>query len=243
MPTKFIVCKWLCDYCPSILDGEPECFVHERDEHRTPPLSTKNDLDALLENVYAKIDDLHHLTAYRRMQFAGIYERVGKLLNTCGDASKSEHSTAHDVSKTECLKDISSETPAFDVFVGEAHAETDETRNREYFAVKPPPINASLPRQRIASTSSPTHFYCKLCAVSFVSTRLLRRHRRDVHERDERPHPCVYCDQRFKRFSTLQDHQRTHTNERPHTCTVCARAFVQRSAMRNHRAKIHGVQE
>lgn len=225
-----------------VLDGEPECFVHERDEHRTPPMSTRNDLDALLESVYAKIDDLHHLSAYRRMQFAGIYERVGKLLNTCVDASKSEQSAAHDGDGTECLKDASSET-TFDGFVDEAHAETDEVRNREHFAVKPSTMNASLPQQRTASTSSLTHFYCKLCALSFVSTRLLRRHRHEVHERDERPHPCVYCDKRFKRFSTLQDHQRTHTNERPHTCTVCARAFVQKSAMRSHRVKIHGVLE
>jgi hypothetical protein len=56
MPTKFIVYRWMCDYCSQIYDTEPECILHERRLHKQEILDKDEiDLDAILNQVLLRM--------------------------------------------------------------------------------------------------------------------------------------------------------------------------------------------
>ncbi|EDV97839.1 zinc finger protein 1 homolog [Drosophila grimshawi] len=50
----------------------------------------------------------------------------------------------------------------------------------------------------------------------------------------DRPHECPECHNSFRRLSTLQTHQRTHTGERPFKCPHCPRVFAHSYHIKDH---------
>ncbi|KAJ1664199.1 hypothetical protein EV178_004329 [Coemansia sp. RSA 1646] len=56
----------------------------------------------------------------------------------------------------------------------------------------------------------------------------------------ERKYPCLVCDKRFTRPSSLACHRRTHTGEKPHMCMFpgCGKQFSVQSNLRRH-TRIH----
>ncbi|XP_005103940.1 zinc finger protein 543 isoform X2 [Aplysia californica] len=106
---------------------------------------------------------------------------------------------------------------------------------------------------------------CASCSQSFLSQKLLQKHRAEQHEGGKnfqcsfcpskfvshshlvaharihtgfRPHPCSVCGNRFARRSDLERHSRTHTGEKPFRCVECGRTFSQRTSLEKH-ARIH----
>ncbi|CAM6002242.1 unnamed protein product [Sphagnum balticum] len=64
MPTKILLCKWLCDSCSDLFDAETDCHVHERSAHKRP------DID-VLEQMCTRLDE-----ANDNYELLDEYERV-----------------------------------------------------------------------------------------------------------------------------------------------------------------------
>jgi hypothetical protein len=64
MPTKILLCKWLCDNCTELFDAEPECHIHERDVHRRPDIDVLEQMCTRLDQVD---NDYELLDEYERV--------------------------------------------------------------------------------------------------------------------------------------------------------------------------------
>lgn len=50
----------------------------------------------------------------------------------------------------------------------------------------------------------------------------------------EKPHPCRFCELRFRERQHLQNHERLHTGELPYICEHCGRGFAKSSTLTDH---------
>ncbi|XP_063361942.1 zinc finger protein 90-like [Cydia amplana] len=77
-------------------------------------------------------------------------------------------------------------------------------------------------------------FECDICEKKFRAKIFLKRHIRDIHNK-ERKYRCEFCSKGFFRKTACQDHVRKHRNERPFKCGECGKAFVRSTTLNNHR--------
>ena len=80
---------------------------------------------------------------------------------------------------------------------------------------------------------------CDVCAKTFATHKMLKRHRETVH-RQSGGFSCQVCDQRFCRRDHLKKHHiREHADEEyeasaSHTCPICQKRFYYRGHLRKH---------
>ncbi|XP_061713725.1 zinc finger protein 675-like [Cydia pomonella] len=91
------------------------------------------------------------------------------------------------------------------------------------------PLNSRVTKHTIGKT-----FECDICEKKFRGKIFLKRHIRDIHNK-ERKFQCEFCSKGFFRKTACQDHVRKHTNERPFKCEECGKAFVRSTTLNNHR--------
>jgi len=77
-------------------------------------------------------------------------------------------------------------------------------------------------------------FSCSSCQKSFPQAYRLRRHVREVHDK-EKMHQCDKCDKKFFKTSSLNRHKvSVHNKIRPFSCTDCEKKFKDKSALKYH---------
>ena len=64
------------------------------------------------------------------------------------------------------------------------------------------------------------------------------------HESKQRKFQCIYCGNKFIRFTHLQRHLRIHTGAKPYVCPICRKPFSRSDYMsahilRYHKEKVH----
>ncbi|XP_054106513.2 zinc finger and SCAN domain-containing protein 5A-like [Callithrix jacchus] len=76
-------------------------------------------------------------------------------------------------------------------------------------------------------------FACDVCSKRFKYYSKLVIHKRS--HTGERRFQCNLCGKRFMQLSDLRVHQRTHTGERPYTCDVCQKRFTRTFSLKCHK--------
>ncbi|NXY91764.1 ZN776 protein, partial [Alcedo cyanopectus] len=56
----------------------------------------------------------------------------------------------------------------------------------------------------------------------------------------ERLYRCIECAESFPQKTSLEEHQRRHTQQRPFQCSGCSKSFRHRQSL-NHHQKVHAV--
>jgi len=80
-------------------------------------------------------------------------------------------------------------------------------------------------------------YKCQFCGVGIANLSSLQRHER-THT-NEKPFPCPECSRSFRSKIELDDHHRDkHTNERPFVCETCGKKFAVRRLWASH-TRIH----
>ena len=80
-------------------------------------------------------------------------------------------------------------------------------------------------------------FSCVSCGKSFPQAYRLRRHVREVHDK-EKMYECDECEKKFFKTNSLTRHKiSVHDNIRPFSCPNCVSTFKDKSALKYHTKK------
>jgi len=97
--------------------------------------------------------------------------------------------------------------------------------------VKLPPLPVKK-KEAVAGTS--VAFSCDKCSKTFPASYRLKRHVREVHNK-EKLHKCDSCDKDFFKSTSLLRHQiAMHSNLRPYTCNKCQLGFKDPTGLKYH---------
>lgn len=80
--------------------------------------------------------------------------------------------------------------------------------------------------------SDEKRFVCPHCSKRFKCFSQL-----EIHERShtgEKPFRCTLCGKRYAQKGHLYTHQRTHTGEKPYRCLHCGKGFIQKCTLDMH---------
>ncbi|XP_072530509.1 uncharacterized protein [Salminus brasiliensis] len=83
-----------------------------------------------------------------------------------------------------------------------------------------------------SSFSGEKRFVCPHCSKRFKCFSQL-----EIHERShtgEKPFRCTLCGKRYAQKGHLYTHQRTHTGEKPYRCLHCGKGFIQKCTLDMH---------
>lgn len=75
-------------------------------------------------------------------------------------------------------------------------------------------------------------FICTYCSKRFRCFSQLETHQRS--HTGEKPFHCTLCGKRYAQKGHLYTHQRTHTGEKPYRCLVCGKGFIQKCTLDMH---------
>ncbi|XP_031431803.1 zinc finger protein 235-like isoform X1 [Clupea harengus] len=75
-------------------------------------------------------------------------------------------------------------------------------------------------------------FICTYCSKRFRCFSQLETHQRS--HTGEKPFHCTLCGKRYAQKGHLYTHQRTHTGEKPYRCMVCGKGFIQKCTLDMH---------
>ena len=79
---------------------------------------------------------------------------------------------------------------------------------------------------------------CNICQKTFKNAMHLKRHYRDVHGPEVRPHLCDTCGKAFKRTDALQQHRIVHLERSartlPFKCATCNKGFRSAAHLKEH---------
>ncbi|XP_051989056.1 gastrula zinc finger protein XlCGF64.1-like [Xyrauchen texanus] len=76
------------------------------------------------------------------------------------------------------------------------------------------------------------HFVCTYCSKRFRCFSQLEIHQRS--HTGEKPYRCTICGKRYIQKGHLYTHQRTHTGEKPYRCMLCGKGFIQKCTLDMH---------
>lgn len=92
---------------------------------------------------------------------------------------------------------------------------------------------ANSTRSTSASTiSGDKRFVCSYCSKRFRCFSQLTIHQRS--HTGEKPYRCTLCGKRYIQKGHLYTHQRTHTGEKPYRCSLCGKGFIQKCTLDMH---------
>ncbi|XP_041665190.1 zinc finger protein 814-like [Cheilinus undulatus] len=83
-----------------------------------------------------------------------------------------------------------------------------------------------------------TLFSCYQCEKSFSSSELLSQHQ-VIHNTEEKPFRCTYCQRNFPTYAEVNKHRRVDCIERRFPCGECGALFPSTSRLRHHRLTAH----
>jgi hypothetical protein len=180
MPTKYVIVKWLCDYCSDVYDDEHDCAVHECRVH----FDAEQAHDALAVDVDLCTTKEEH------------FESLIDLL-----AYPVEHDELRKNSKIKHLKDehiksgetgqIGSAYTMFECTIGDCED--------IYYCSQ----NALDRHKHVAHNIEPT-FECHECQELFARPAQLNRHKR--LRGHSQPFKCSKCVMEFRSIRTLEVH-------------------------------------
>ncbi|XP_055043945.2 uncharacterized protein [Misgurnus anguillicaudatus] len=75
-------------------------------------------------------------------------------------------------------------------------------------------------------------FVCTYCSKRFRCFSQLEVHQRS--HTGEKPYRCTLCGKRYTQKGHLYTHQRTHTGEKPYRCLLCGKGFIQKCTLDMH---------
>ncbi|KAA0705359.1 hypothetical protein E1301_Tti009776 [Triplophysa tibetana] len=75
-------------------------------------------------------------------------------------------------------------------------------------------------------------FVCSYCLKRFRCFSQLEVHQRS--HTGEKPYRCTLCGKRYAQKGHLYTHQRTHTGEKPYRCLLCGKGFIQKCTLDMH---------
>ena len=120
--------------------------------------------------------------------------------------------------------------------------------------------------RRVLSVNRPRP--CPICGVIFENYSAMNRHRVTVHLREEYEKQCQkcglkfrdagglnvhmlsheepqfkcsFCGKMFKRWYTLEAHERAHKGEKPFLCTICSASFTNQNNLSQHMKGVHKI--
>ncbi|XP_043106532.1 zinc finger protein 135-like isoform X2 [Puntigrus tetrazona] len=80
--------------------------------------------------------------------------------------------------------------------------------------------------------SADKRFVCSYCSKRFRCFSQLTIHQRS--HTGEKPYRCTLCGKRYIQKGHLYTHQRTHTGEKPYQCSLCGKGFIQKCTLDMH---------
>lgn len=80
---------------------------------------------------------------------------------------------------------------------------------------------------------------CKICKLSFVNRRLLKKHNYNSHSNKENAIMCTICDKMVTNKSNYKKHIATHTGEELFTCEICNEVFTRKDNLKRHLVCVH----
>ena len=81
-------------------------------------------------------------------------------------------------------------------------------------------------------------YSCVQCACTFVSTYVLNRHVRNVHQKLVKLR-CHICGKGYDDRRDYHDHMATHTGVKRNVCTICQAQFTSKRALKAHVMRFH----
>lgn len=81
-------------------------------------------------------------------------------------------------------------------------------------------------------------YECTICNKNFNHEFNLKDHIKSMHE-TKTEFICDTCGKSLKSRTSLQEHNKLHTDDRPYSCDICDRTFVTLYKMRRHRKDVH----
>ncbi|XP_073705568.1 uncharacterized protein [Garra rufa] len=82
------------------------------------------------------------------------------------------------------------------------------------------------------SVSGDKRFACSYCSKRFRCFSQLTIHQRS--HTGEKPYRCTLCGKRYIQKGHLYTHLRTHTGEKPYRCSLCGKGFIQKCTLDMH---------
>ena len=244
MPTKFVVTRWMCDFCPTVFDGEQDCFLHERREHR----------------VLSMTDNLLYLRCINRQVKSGLQVEdmsdLDELERELGDLVANVRHVRRAVNNS------STALPLGRTF-GNSHGghnhghlqrsehgrEEEEFNTGDFMHKNSGAMNgASNEEEPVASTDGFSVFDNLTSSHMGDGIRIEPDEQGDAMPADEHydePVDCTVCGKTIHQARNLAAHMLTHSTLR---CDVCGRKFtsaVQFAAHKKtaHRAVHHQLQQ
>ncbi|XP_030645588.1 oocyte zinc finger protein XlCOF6 [Chanos chanos] len=87
-------------------------------------------------------------------------------------------------------------------------------------------VSKTLRTRTVGTLSGDKRFVCTYCAKRFKCFSQLEIHQRS--HTGEKPFKCMLCGKRYAQRGHLYTHQRTHTGEKPYRCLQCGKGFIQK---------------
>ncbi|XP_073801166.1 uncharacterized protein isoform X2 [Danio rerio] len=96
----------------------------------------------------------------------------------------------------------------------------------------PPAIMPLNQMVQSISKKADKRFVCSYCSKRFRCFSQLTIHQRS--HTGEKPYRCTICGKRYIQKGHLYTHQRTHTGEKPYRCPLCGKGFIQKCTLDMH---------
>ncbi|KAG9279010.1 zinc finger protein 33A [Astyanax mexicanus] len=160
-------------------------------------------------------------------------EELSSTFCYLGDTADREIGTVKTTSSADPLDGLSLEDNSCDQESPTLPVQTSSgSENTDYSASPSFLLPKSMRTLTASSFSGEKRFVCPHCSKRFKCFSQL-----EIHERShtgEKPFRCTLCGKRYAQKGHLYTHQRTHTGEKPYRCLHCGKGFIQKCTLDMH---------